>query len=201
MTDNTIKILLFLAQGFEDLEAISIIDVFGWTQYREDIKKVSVITTGFHPVVKSRFGLKVEPNTLYSEVNPNDYQALVLPGGFYSYGFDEAFDQKVHRLAKAIYKNGGYIATMCVGILPIADAGLLNGKEATTYPYSRNHDNIDRLKKNGAIVVNCPVVIDDRIISCSGPGSAIDVAFLLMEQLLDSKTTQEVRKFMIYKNV
>ena len=77
-------------------------------------------------------------------MNPNDYQALVLPGGFYSYGFDEAFDQKVHRLAEAIHRNGGYIATMCVGILPIADAGLLNGKEATTYPYSRNHDNIGR---------------------------------------------------------
>jgi transcriptional regulator GlxA family with amidase domain len=42
--------------------------------------------------------------------------------------------------------------------------------------------------------------MDDRIISCSGPGSAVDVAFLLMEHLLDSKTTQEVRKFMIYKN-
>ena len=167
MPDNTIKILLFLAQGFEDLEAVSIIDVFGWTQYREDIKKASVITTGFHPVVKSRFGLKVEPDIIYSEVNPNDYQALVLPGGFYSYGFDEAFDQKVHRLAEAIHRNGGYIATMCVGILPIADAGLLNGKKATTYPYSRNHDNIGRLKKNGAIVVNSPVVIDDRIISCS----------------------------------
>ena len=200
MPDNTIKILLFLAQGFEDLEAVSIIDVFGWTQYREDIKKASVITTGFHPVVKSRFGLKVELDSLYSEVNPNDYQALVLPGGFYSYGFDEAFDQRVLRLAKTIYRNGGYIATMCVGILPIAAAGLLNGKEATTYPYSRNHDNIGRLKKNGAIVVNSPIVIYDRIISCSGPGSAIDVAFLLMEQLLDTKTAQEVRKFMIYKN-
>ena len=200
MPDNTIKILLFLAQGFEDLEAVSIIDVFGWTQYREDIKKASVITTGFHPVVKSRFGLKVELDSLYSEVNPNDYQALVLPGGFYSYGFDEAFDQRVLRLAKTIYRNGGYIATMCVGILPIAAAGLLNGKEATTYPYSRNHDNIGRLKKNGAIVVNSPIVIYDRIISCSGPGSAIDVGFLLMEQLLDTKTAQEVRKFMIYKN-
>ena len=201
MPDSTIKILLFLAQGFEDLEAVSIIDVFGWTQYREDIKKASVTTTGFHPVVNSRFGLKVEPDTLYSEVDPNDYQALVLPGGFYSYGFDEAFDQNIYRLAETIHSNGGYIATMCVGILPIADAGLLNGKEATTYPYSRNHDNIGRLKENGALVVEGPVVIDDRIISCSGPGSAIDVAFLLMEQLMGSKTAQEVRKFMIYKNV
>jgi 4-methyl-5(b-hydroxyethyl)-thiazole monophosphate biosynthesis len=124
----------------------------------------------------------------------------VLPGGFFSYGYDEAFNEKIYRLASDIYYNGGYIATMCVGILPIADAGLLKGKQATTYPYSRNHDNIDRLKKNRAIVVKGPVVMDDRIISCSGPGSAVDVAFLLMEHLLDSKTTQEVRKFMIYKN-
>ena len=200
MPDESINILLFLANGFEDLEAIAIRDVFGWTQYRKNLKKALVSTTGFHPIIKSRFGLKVETDLTFSEVNPKDYQALVLPGGFYSYGFDEAFTEKIHKLASDIYYSGGYIATMCVGILPIADAGLLKGKQATTYPYSRNHDNIDRLKKNRAIVVKGPVVMDDRIISCSGPGSAVDVAFLLMEHLLDSKTTQEVRKFMIYKN-
>ena len=121
-----------------------------------------------------------------------------MPGGFYGYGYDEAFDQKIHKLAEIIHRNGGYIATMCVGISPIADAGLLNGKKATTYPYSRNHNNIDRLKNNGVKVVKDPVVMDDRIISCSGPGSSLDVAFLLMECLLGSKTAQVVRKFMIY---
>ncbi len=199
MQDNTIKILLFLAQGFEDLEAISIMDVFGWTQYREDLKKASVITAGFHRVVKSRFGLQVEPDIFYSKVNPLEYQALVLPGGFYSYGFDEAFDPKIHKLAKTIHGNGGYIATMCVGILPIADAGLLNGKEATTYPYSRNHDNIGRLKNNGVNVLKDPVVMDDRIISCSGPGSSLDVAFLLMECLLGTEMTEQVKHYMIYQ--
>ena len=199
MPDESINILLFLTNGFEDLEAIAIRDVFGWTHYRKKIKKASVLTTGFHPVIKSRFGLKVEPDLAFYEVNPKDYQALVLPGGFYSYGFDEVFDKKIYRLANDIYHKGGYIATMCVGILPIAEAGLLKGKQAITYPYSRNHDNIDRLKKNGATVINSPVVMDDRIISCSGPGSAVDVAFLLMEHLLGSKTAQEVRKYMIYK--
>ena len=199
MPDESINILLFLANGFEDLEAIAIRDVFGWTHYRKNIKKASVLTTGFHPAIKSRHGLKVVPDLAFSEVNPKDYQALVLPGGFYSYGFDEAFDKKIYRLANDIYYKGGYIATMCVGILPIAEAGLLKGKQAITYPYSRNHDNIDRLKKNGATVINSPVVMDDRIISCGGPGSAVDVAFLLMEHLLGSKTAQEVRKYMIYK--
>lgn len=141
--------------------------------------------------------LQVEPDISYSEVNPIDYQALVLPGGFYSYGFDEAVGTKIHKLAETIHDNGGYIATMCVGILPIADAGLLNGKEATTYPYSRNHDNIGRLKKNGVKVVKDPVVMDDRIISCSGPGSSLDVAFLLMECLLGTEVTEQVKHYMI----
>lgn len=44
MSDEAVKILLFLAQGFEDLEAITILDVFGWTQYREHLHKVSVTT-------------------------------------------------------------------------------------------------------------------------------------------------------------
>lgn len=88
---------------------------------------------------------------------------------------------------------------MCVGILPIADAGLLKGKTATTYPYNRNHDNIRKLKEWGANVVNQHVVMDDRIISCDGPGSSLDVALLLMECLLGPETTQKVRHYMIYE--
>jgi len=104
MPKNTIKILLFLAQGFEDLEAISIIDVFGWTQYRENMQKASVIKTGFHPIIKSRFGLEIKPDILFSAVDPKDYHALVLPGGFFSYGFDEAFSESIQSLACSIYQ-------------------------------------------------------------------------------------------------
>jgi 4-methyl-5(b-hydroxyethyl)-thiazole monophosphate biosynthesis len=87
---------------------------------------------------------------------------------------------------------------MCVGILPIADAGLLRGKEATTYPHSRNHDNIGKLEEAGARVVKKHVVMDDRIISCDGPGSSLEVAFLLMESLIGPEMTQEVRHYMLY---
>ena len=199
MPDDTTNVLLFLAQGFEDLEAIAVLDVFAWTRYREHIPKAAVTTTGFQEIVISRCGLPFKPDILFQNIKPAGYQALVLPGGFHSQGFDEAYDARIHKLARKVHHNGGYIATMCVGILPIADAGLLKGKQATTYPYSQNHNNIARLKNNGAIVVDEPVVIDDRIISCAGPGSALEVAFLLMECLMGSKTTQEVRKFMMYK--
>ena len=198
MSDETVNILLFLAQGFEDLEAVATLDVFGWTQYRKHLRKVSVTTAGFHQEVKSRFGLTMNPDLLYPEIDPKDYRALVLPGGFHSHGFDEAYDSKIHRLAREIHENGGYIATMCVGVLPIADAGMLTGKEATTYPHSRYHDNIGRLKAGGAKVVDRHVVMDDRIISCDGPGSSLEVVFLLMECLLGAEMTQEVQRFMIY---
>jgi 4-methyl-5(b-hydroxyethyl)-thiazole monophosphate biosynthesis len=199
MADETVKILLFLARGFEDLEAIAILDVFGWTQYRENTGKASVTTAGLHPVVKSRLGLDIKADLLLSQVHPDDYRAFVLPGGFYSSGFDEAFDERVYQIARKIHQNGGYIAAMCVGILPIAEAGLLKGKKATTYPYSRSHDNLERLKKNGADVVKGPVVMDDRIISCSGPGAALKVAFLLMDSLLGVESSREVRRYMIYR--
>jgi len=199
MSFKTTRILLFLTQGFEDLEAIATLDVFGWTQYREHLPKVSVTTAAFHKVVKSRFGITITPDLLYLEINPEDYQALVLPGGFHSHGFDEAYDKKIYQLATKIHENGGYIATMCVGILPIADAGLLKGKEATTYPHSRYHDNIGRLQQAGAkVVTDRHVVMDDRIISCDGPGSALEVLFLLMERLLGGEATKEVRRYMIY---
>jgi hypothetical protein len=51
MRDETVHILLFPAQGFEDLEATAVLDVFGWTQYREHIANASVTTAGFHEVV------------------------------------------------------------------------------------------------------------------------------------------------------
>ena len=198
-THNLPSILLFLPQGFEDLEVVTILDVFGWTQYREEIKKASVATAGFHEVVKSRFGLEIKSDIIFQDINPADYNALVLPGGFHDYGFEEVYDTRIHKVAQEIYGNGGYIATMCVGILPIADAGLLQRKKATTYPYSRKHDNIARLQAGGATVVDEPVVIDDRVISCSGPGSSLDVAFLLMECLLGPETARKVRHYMMYK--
>lgn len=199
MAGEKVNILLFLAQGFEDLEAVAALDIFGWTQYREEISKALVTTTAFHETVKGRFGMEVRPDILYPHIDPGEYHAMVLPGGFHSHGYDEAYDPRIHRLAREIYSHGGYIATMCVGILPIADAGLLRGKKATTYPYSRSHDNLGRLKAGGARAVDEPVVIDDRIISCGGPGSSLDVVFLLMERLMGPETVRNVRRYMLFQ--
>jgi len=193
---NNIKVLLFLAEGFEDLEAISILDVMGWTQYREWIPTVEVITTGFRTRIKSRFGLTIEPDISFKDIVASDYAALAIPGGFHSHGFDEAYDDCLRDLARKIHSQGGWLATFCVGVLPVAEAGLLNNKRAVTYPYSRNHDNPGRLQQLGAQVMNTPIVIDDHIISCQGPGSSLQVSYHLLEELIGKKNSEEVQRLM-----
>lgn len=190
------NVLLFLAEGFEDLEAAAVLDVCGWTQYREHIPTVRVTTAAFHETVHGRFGLVIKPDLLLAHVNPSDYSALALPGGFHGSGFEEAYDELVRNLALAIHAQGGTIATFCVGVLPVAEAGLLVGKRATSYPHSRRHDNLGRLRELGAVVVEEPLVLDHRIISCAGPAQSIDASLLLLEQVIGAEGARQVRRFM-----
>jgi len=190
------KVLLFLAEGFEDLEAVSVLDVMGWTEYREWVPTVEVVTTGFRPEIKSRFGLKISPDISFDKIQPSDYDALAIPGGFHSHGFDEAYDDRLRQLALDIHQQDGWIATFCVGILPVAEAGLLKNKQAVTYPYSRNHDNPERLQELGAIVSDKNIVSDNRIISCKGPGTSLQVSFQLLEALIGHEHCLEVQRLM-----
>jgi 4-methyl-5(b-hydroxyethyl)-thiazole monophosphate biosynthesis len=193
-----VKILLFLAEGFEDLEAVAFVDVVGWTRYREWVPSVEVVTTGFRPSVRGRFGLRIQPDVAFDTVDPEAFAAVAVPGGFHSHGFDEAYDDRLRALVRSIHGHGGWVATCCVGVLPVAEAGLLVGKQAVTYPHSHHHDNLGRLAELGAIVREAEVVVDDRIISCAGPASAIEVAYRLLEGLIGRKHSDEVRRLMCH---
>jgi len=194
------NVLLFLASGFEDLEAVTILDVCGWTAYRDHIPNVKVTTTGLHPEIRGRFGITIKPDIPFEEVVASDYVALVLPGGFPSHGYNEVYDHRIYKLMRAIYAQDGTLATMCVGILPVAESGLLDEKRATTYPHSR-HDNIAQLRENGAVMTDEPVVVDSRIISCRGPAQAIDVAMLLLDYIIGPEACAEVRHYMMAESL
>ena len=194
------KVLLFLAEGFEDLEAVSVLDVMGWTEYREWVPTVEVVTTCFRHGIKSRFGLKINPDVAFDDIQAADYDALVIPGGFHSHGFDEVYDDRLRQLARDIHQQGGWITTFCVGVLPVAEAGLLKNKEAVTYPYSRHHDNPARLRELGAFVSDASVAVDNRIISCQGPGASLQVSYRLLKALVGLEHCREVQRLMCYEN-
>lgn len=192
------KVLMFLSQGFEDLEAVSIIDVLGWTEVRNHLEKIELKTIAFHKEVKGRFGVKIKVDYI---INQNDidftiFDGFVLVGGFHSHGFDETYSDVIHKIARLFTKANKPIATFCVGILPLADANLLRGKRVTTYSLSRFHDNVNRLKSGGAIYSESNVEVDEKIISCSGPVYSLEVAYTLLELLTNKKNMKEVKKLM-----
>ncbi len=100
------KVLLFLAECFEDFEAVSVLDVMGWTEYHERVPTVDVVTTGFRPEIKSRFRLKIKSDIAFDEIQASDYDALAIPGAFHSHSFDEAYDDRLRQLAQVIHQQG-----------------------------------------------------------------------------------------------
>ena len=191
------KVLLFLANGYEDLEATAVIETCGWTAYRENIPRVSVIIAGFEREVRGRFGTTFSTDLLIEEVRAEDYAALALPGGFDSHGYAvQAYDARLGHLLCEMHRRNRVILTMCVGVLPVAQAGLLVGKRATTFCFSRSEDRAARLRGLGAFVTDRPIEFDGGVISCSGPAHAIEAAQLMLAELIGADACREISNYM-----
>lgn len=193
------KILLFAPQGFEDIEVAAFTDILGWTKLLKDVRPLDVIITGLRRTVHSKHGLSVRTHMLLKDVDPEDYIALIIPGGFNDCGYEEVFHKRVLSLIRDIYNSGGIIVTMCVGALPAARSGILDGRKATTYIGSRRHDNLQILRDCGALPVKDRIVATDRIITNRGPGTSVEVAFKLLEMLNGKKDVKKIKEKLMFK--
>jgi 4-methyl-5(b-hydroxyethyl)-thiazole monophosphate biosynthesis len=186
------KVLLFLAKGFETMEFSVFVDVLGWARndYNCDI---SVITCGYKKQVLSTFGIPVVVDQTIGNINVDDYDALAIPGGFEEFGFyEEAYDEQFLNLIREFDSKGKIIATICVAALPLGKSGVLKNRKATTY-HLRDAYRQKQLKEFGVDVINEPVVVDRNIITSYCPETAPKVAFKLLE-MLTSKEKMEVVK-------
>jgi 4-methyl-5(b-hydroxyethyl)-thiazole monophosphate biosynthesis len=141
---------------------------------------------GLDNQIKATHNLVVRPQKLLKEVKLDEFSAFCMPGGFHARGFMQAYNDEVLAAIKYIHKNGGIIATICTAALPVAKTGLLKGKKVTTYPLTpevTDRDNLAILKEYGACFVKEEIVVDNRIITSSGPGTCYKVAFKLLELL------------------
>lgn len=189
------KVLLFLAKGFETMEFSAFVDVLGWARndYHCDI---DVVTCGFSKTVLSTFHVPVVVDRLIDEIDIDEYDALAIPGGFEEFGFyEEAYHERFLDMIRTFNASKKTIATICVAALALGKSGILNGRQATTY-----HLNDGRRQKQlaqfGAKVVNSPVVIDDNVITSYCPQTAPEVAFRLLEWLTSTERMQVVKEAM-----
>jgi 4-methyl-5(b-hydroxyethyl)-thiazole monophosphate biosynthesis len=191
------SVLLFLSQGFEAYEASVFTDVMGWSRAHGN-EPVNLITTGVRPEIKCTWNLNVIPELDFNEIEIDKFDALAIPGGFERCGFyEDAYDERFLHLIRQFDQQKKIIASVCVGALPIAKAGVLQNRCATTYDIEDEHGSRRRqLSEMGAIVKDEKIIIDENIITSTGPSTALDVAFTLLEFLTGKENVQVVKKYM-----
>ena len=195
MTKN---ILLFLAQGFEEYEASVFTDVIGWSRVYGN-KPVNLVTTGLRPEIKCTWNFIVRPELEFEKINVQEFDALAIPGGFEKAGYyQDAYNDRFLNLIREFDKQEKIIASICVAAMPIGKSGILIGRKATTY------DLLDGARRKqladfGAEVQDESIVIDNNIITSTGPSTGLDVAFKLLEMLTNSENVRLVKKYMRFK--
>ena len=113
------KLLVFLAKGFETIEFSAFIDVMGWAKTDFDCK-IDVVTCGLNQKVISSFNVPVLVDKVMDEVSADGYDALAIPGGFEEFGFyEEAYNEQLLELIRLFDSQKKWIATVCVGALPV----------------------------------------------------------------------------------
>ncbi|HBF8122415.1 DJ-1/PfpI family protein [Clostridioides difficile] len=192
------KVLVFLAKGFETMEFSVFVDVMGWARndYGHDI---DVVTCGFKKQVMSTFNIQVLVDKTIEEVCVDDYDALAIPGGFEEFGFyDEAYDSSFLNLIREFNSKEKIIASICVAALPVGKSGVLKNRKATTY-HLKNGKRQRQLSEFDVNVVNEPIVVDKNIITSYCPETAPHVAFKLLEMLTFKEQMDEVKLAMGFK--
>ncbi len=189
------KVLLFLSNGFEEYEAAVFTDVIGWSR-ELGIEPVDMVSTALRPEIKCKWNLIVRPEIEFDKINMEDYDALAIPGGFKNSGYyDDVFDERFQNMIREFDKNNKIIAAVCAAAAPVAKSGVLNGRKGTTYDLTDIYGR-DYLADFGVNVQDKHVVIDENIITSTGPATGLDVAFKLLERLTSTKNVDEVKKYM-----
>ncbi|MGQ0658821.1 MAG: DJ-1 family glyoxalase III [Chromatiales bacterium] len=173
-------VLVPLAQGCEELEAVTIIDLLRRAG-------ITVVTAGLGtgPVKASR-GVTLVPDTTLDEALEHSFDMVVLPGG--SEGADRLNgDLRVRELLKTMTDSGRYTAAICAAPKVFASMGLLRGRSATGYPGVLDRMNVPGMRYTGEAVV-----CDGKVITSRGPGTAMDFALTLIEHLVGGEKRREV---------
>lgn len=174
------QVLVPLAEGFEEVEAVTVIDLLRRAG-------IGVVTAGLKPgPVKASRGVVLVPDTSLDEALRASYDMVVLPGG--QPGTDNlAADARIAGLLKTMAAQGKWTAAICAAPKVLAGAGLLDGRQATSYPGV-----LESLKLARVTLLKNPVVKDGRIVTSRGPGTAMDFALELIEALAGQAKRAEV---------
>jgi 4-methyl-5(b-hydroxyethyl)-thiazole monophosphate biosynthesis len=189
------KVLMLLANGVEPMEMAAFTDILGWADLLGD-EKIELVMAGLRPEIVSTFDITIRPNRMLADLDLNEFDALALPGGFEPSGFyEEALSEPYLAAIKHFMNAQKIVASVCVSSLSLGRAGALQDRKATIY-HQVGGRRKQQLVDTGAVFIDQPIVRDKNIITSSGPGTASEVAFLLIEMLTNKSNADTIRKIM-----
>ncbi len=177
------RVLVPLADGCEELEAVTIVDLLRRAG-------ITVVTAGLRPgIVKASRGVQLVPDVTLDAALQDDYDMVVLPGGMPGATHLKE-DVRILDMLKRMAAAGKYTAAICAAPMVLAEAGVLHGKQATSYPGF-----LDAL--SGVTVSTAAVVQDGKVLTSRGPGTAMDFALALVETLAGADKRQQVEAALV----
>ena len=177
------RVLVPLAEGFEEIEAVIIIDVL-----RRASIEVVTASLAESPVMGSH-GIVLSADARLDAVASESFDAVVLPGGMPGSAVLKA-DERVLSIVRRAASEKKLVAAICAGPIALEAAGVLAGKRATSYPGK---------ELPSASYVEERVVVDGELDTSRGPGTAIEFALTLVERLKGSEAAQKLRSTMLVK--
>lgn len=186
------NVLIPIAEGCEELEAVTLIDLLRRADIQVTTASLAHGTT-VKPVTASR-GVVLIPDTTLDSAMTQEFDMLILPGGLP--GADHLDnDSRIHDLLKKMAAEDKYTAAICAAPKVLANALLLEGKSATSYPGF-----IDKMALSNTQISDQDVVQDGKVITSRGPGTAMDFALKLIEILAGKVKRDEVAAGLLWKN-
>lgn len=179
------NVCVLLAEGFEEIEAVTIIDLLRRAEVDVDVLGVS----GLH--VEGAHGLKLEADSALAERAGTDWEMVILPGGMPG-SENLRDDPAVQALVASQNEKGRKVAAICAAPIALASAGVLDGRKATSYPGFGE-------ALTGADYREDRVVVDGNVFTSRGPGTAMEFALRLVEDLKGPATAAELAGQLLYQ--
>ena len=185
MEDNKKSVVIFLADGFEECEALVTVDLL--RRAGAEVTMASIMNrlnvTGAH-------NIEILTDAMAEDVDYALYDMVVLPGG--GVGTDNLMKSEIVEKQCKKFASDKLVAAICAAPGVLGKCGILNGKRATCYPSCEP-------TMIGAIPVPQDVVVDGNIITGRAPGAAIPFALELINQLYGRKVADKIKDDIVYK--
>lgn len=178
-------IYVFLADGFEEIEALAPIDIL-----RRCGKEVTTVSVTDEIIVEGAHGIPVVAETIFDEVDLSEAEALIVPGGMPGAAALASHIGVQHALVAQAAK-GGLCCAICAGPMGMGQLGLLKGRRATCYPGFE-----DQLE--GATYTAALVEEDGSFITAKGPAAACEFGFAIARRFVDAAEVEKVQKGMMF---